>query len=425
MAPSSLLRRGAMSRAMEAIEAGSVVSASPYCATPTTLLRGLADRAERVPDIVLLAGLLLGEAPYVTQVQAGRLRFRTWHVSPEVRTLVGSGGIEYVPLRARAVADHLQGRADVALVRVTRPDARGNCSLGPSASYTRSLLRSARIRIAEIDPEMPRTLGADVTYPYHGFDHVIDADTPMCSYPGASPSAQSTAIAAHVASLITDGAVLQLGIGAVPDAVARALSVAPVRDLRIVGMLSDGSVAMIEAGRVASGPGALQVVELLGSDRLFRFAHENITVEMLSSHKVHDPAWLAAKPGLISVCSALEVDLSGQVASEEANGRLIAGIGGSVDFFEGAGLSPGGVRIIALPAVTAGGRSRVRASLGPTPVTIGRHSVDYVVTEYGVARVAGLSVSERAEALLGVAAPEHRAILAEEWVRHRSHKEKQ
>lgn len=405
-----------MSGPMGSIWAGARVSASPYCATPTTLLEALARRAEEVPDIVLTSGLLLGETSYLDQVKAGRMRFRTWHVSAGARSRGVTGGVEYVPLRARAVPDHLHGRVDVALVRVTPPDAAGLCSLGASASYTRSLLGSAQVRIAEIDAEMPRTFGADVTYPYSGFNYVVEADTPLCTYPEVGPSADSDAIAAHVADLIGDGVTLQLGIGSVPEAVARALSRSGVRNVRLVGMLSDSSVAMIEAGCVSPAPRAIQVVELLGSDRLFRFAHENSRVEMLSSRKVHDPVWLATHPRLVSVCSALEVDLSGQVASEEVDGRVIAGVGGSADFFEGAGLSPGGSRIIALPSVTARGRSRVRATLGrATPVTIPRHSVDYVVTENGVALLAGRSVSERAEALIAVAASEHRAALAEEW----------
>jgi 4-hydroxybutyrate CoA-transferase len=401
---------------MRAVRAGSVVSASPYCATPSTLLAGLARRAWQVPDLVLSAGHLLGDTPYLDEVLAGRMSFRTWHVSGSDRRLAEADAFEYVPVRARDVAAYLRSRVDVALVRVTPPDRHGNCSLGPSASYTKDLLTSARVRIAEIDHELPRTLGEDVTYPFAGFDHVVDADTPMSVYPSTVPSAQSAAIAANVVSLIQDGVALQLGIGGVPGAVAHALGQSGVSDLRLVGMLSDAMVDLLELGQVSAQPNAIQAVELLGSSRIFEYARENSGVQMLSSQAIHDPTWLARQPGLVSVCSALEVDLTGQVASEQVGGRTIAGVGGSVDFFEGANLSPGGIRVVALRSVTASGASRLKPELARgTPVTLPRHSVDYIVTEHGVAHLAGRSVRERAEALLAVAAPQHRESLIEQW----------
>jgi 4-hydroxybutyrate CoA-transferase len=418
------MRSHSVDQAMRAVEAGSFVAVSPYCSTPTTLLAGLARLAWSMPDLVLAAGLLLGNSPYYDAVLTGRLAFRTWHVSAEDRRLAEANVLEYVPVRARDVAAYLQQRADVALVRVTPPDRQGNCSLGPSASYTKALLNSARIRIAEIDDEMPRTFGRDVTYPYGSFDHVVDADTPTSTYVPALPSAQSAAVAARVRPLIDDGVTLQLGIGAVPEAIARALGTSSATGLRLVGMLGDAMVDLVERGRVSHEPRAIEAVELLGSRRIFDFARERSHVHMLSSQTMHDPAWLARQHRLVSICSALEVDLTGQVASEEVSGRTIAGVGGSADFFEGANLSAGGVRVVALPSVTASGESRVKAELGRgTPVTLPRHSVDYIVTEHGVAYLAGSSVRERAEAMLAVASPEHRDGLSAEWANRLASKE--
>ncbi len=407
-----LLRRSTVEQAMRAVGPARVVAASPYCATPTTLLSGLARRSHDVPGLVLSAGLLFGELPFFDEVLTGQMFFRTWHLSGSGRRLAAAGAVDYVPARARDAAEHLLSRVDVALVRVSPPDSRGNCSLGTSASYTKDMLEAAHLRIAEIDPEMPRTLGDDVTYPSAAFDHVVDAETPICTYASPEPSPESQEIARLVASLINDGTTLQLGIGGIPEVVARVLSTSNVRDLRIVGLLTDSMVGLSESGQVADAPDAMRVAELLGSRRVFDFAHENPAVRMLSSRSIHDPTWLARQRGFVSVCSALEVDLTGQVASEEVAGRSVAGVGGSVDFFEGANLSPGGIRIVALPSVRPSGAARIRSEFAPgTPVTLARHSVDYVVTEHGIAHLTGRSVRERAEALVAVAHPAHRDTL--------------
>lgn len=404
-----LVRSSSLARAMRAVPAGARVVASPCCATPTTLLGGLAQRSSVVPGLRMSAGLLFGDAPYAEAVLTGRLGFRSWQLSATGRRLAAAGAVEYVPARARDVVEHLRSGVDVALVRVTPPDRYGTCSLGPSASYSKELLEHARVRIAEVDPSLPRTLGADVTVPCSLFDHVVDSESPMPTAAMAPPSETANAIAEHVVGLVRDGATLQLGIGAVPEAVARHIAESDVADLRLVGLLSDAVVPALRSGKVRTEPGAARAVELLGAGDIFEFAHENPAVTMMSSCYVHDPLWLAGQPRLLSVCSALEVDLSGQVASEQVAGRLVSGVGGSADFFEGAGLSAGGRRIVALASTTSSGRSRIRGELDPsTAVTLPRHSVDVVVTEYGAAELAGRSLAERAEALAWIAHPDHR-----------------
>ncbi|GAC1377560.1 MAG: acetyl-CoA hydrolase/transferase C-terminal domain-containing protein [Acidimicrobiales bacterium] len=406
----------AVDAALSAAAAGAVVMASPYCATPTTLLAGLARRSREVPDIALASGMLLGDLPFLNDVISGRLKFSTWHVTGRGRDLAAAGALDYIPMRARDVVPYLRARVGVALARVTPPDAHGNVSLGPSASYTKAMLSAARLRIAEIDPALPRTYGADVTFPLSEFEHVVDSAAAIAVYQAGVPTDVSTAIAGHVIPLLRDGAALQLGIGAVPESIAHAISQSDVGDLRLVGMVSDPMVELADQGRISSQPQSILAVELLGTERIFSFAHENRRVEMLSSSSVHDVGWLGSHSHLVSVVSALAVDLSGQVASEQVGERLIAGIGGSVDFFEGAHLSAGGIRIVALPARTPGGGSRIQAQFpAGTPITIPRHSVDYVATEFGVAHLAGLSLDERAQALIALAAPEHRDSLQQAW----------
>jgi acyl-CoA hydrolase len=344
-----------------------------------------------------------------------RLRLRSWHLSTEGRELAELGAVEYIPARAHDIVRHMQDQVDVALVRVTPPDASGNCSLGPSASYSRALLDAAKVRIAEVDPAMPRTLGPDVTVAYSEFDHVVETESPTPTYPSTPQSHVTEAIARHVASLISDGSTVQLGIGAVPEGIARQLADSDVRNLRLLGLVSDPMLDLIESPAMSTAPEAVSAVELLGSHRLFEYASNNPRIKMMSSLSIHNPLWLAQQSRLVSVCSALEVDLTGQVASEQAGGRAIAGVGGSADFFEGAHLSPGGVRIVALPSLTTRGESRISTVLAPgTPVTLARHSVDYVVTEHGIAYLAGGSLQERTEALVAVAHPTHRERLTAE-----------
>lgn len=409
--------------ALRSVVAGTRVVSSPYCATPTTLLSALAARSHATPGVVLSAGMLLGDMAYLDEVVEGRMIFRTWHIAGRGRRLAGSDYLEYVPVRARDVAAHLRSRVDVAIVRVTPPDAHGMCSLGPSASYTKAMLMSARLTIAEVDPQLPRTRGSDVSFPYASFDLVVDAETPTSTYVSGHRSEQAAQIAKHLVPLIKQGATLQLGIGSVTEEVASSLVSSDVSDLRIVGMMTDSMVDLAESGRLVHGPNSIEAVELLGTRKVFDFAYENDAVQMYSSATIHDSAWLASKPNLISICSALSVDLSGQVASEQIGPRLISGVGGSADFFEGAHQSPGGARVVALTAKTPSGASRICAELAPgTAVTLPRHSIDYVVTEHGAAHLAGLSLGERAEALTAIAAPEHRDALEASLPRRKAEK---
>jgi 4-hydroxybutyrate CoA-transferase len=394
-------------RALAAIGAGARIVATPYCATPQTLLAGLAERAVAVPGLVLEAGMLLGSHPYAEAVRAGRLGCRSWHLAGPARRLAAEGLVDYLPVRAGDVPDLVSRGVDVALVRVGPPDAAGHCSLGPSASYGRDLIRGSALVLAEVDEGFPLTTGVDVTVHVSQLDHLVDADTPTPVYRPIGPGPQARRIAETVVALLPTGAVVQLGIGVVPEAVAAVLATAGRSGLRFVGM---AGAAMAE---LLGSAAEIDAVEVMGGPELFAAVAGNPRVRMASSRRIHNPAWLAGLPRLVSVCSALQVDLTGQVASESVDGRLLAGIGGSVDFVDGAHRSAGGMRIVALPATTSGGASRIVSQLAAgTPVTLPRHGVDLVVTEFGVARLAGRSLRERAEALIAVADPVHRPALA-------------
>lgn len=405
--------------ATDRIPPGSRVVAAPACGSPTTLVDTLAARSAG-RGLTLLTGLLFGPDAVAGAVRRGELQYSTWHITSALEPLLADGLISYVPLRASLIPAHLGSLgAEVALVRTTPPDRHGWCSLGPSVSYVRAALEHATLRIAEVDPALPRTWGQSMVH-VSDLDLLVESTSPMPVYSSAGPSAVSDAIAGHVLGLLPERPLLQLGIGAVPEALVAAMADRGVGDLRFTGMVSDGMVDLAERGLLArehaEGMPPVSAPDVLGTRRVMEWVDDNPSVGVYPSTIAQNPLELARRHRLVSINSAVEVDLSGQVNSERVRGRQISGIGGSVDFFEGATHSAGGMRVIALPSTTPDGRiSRIVGRLGAaSTVTIPASLVQVVVTEHGVARLDGRSLRERAEALAAIAAPEHRdGLLAE------------
>ncbi|GGM98054.1 acetyl-CoA hydrolase/transferase family protein [Streptomyces fuscichromogenes] len=399
------------------IPAGATVVVAPACGTPTSLLATLADEAGP-RGVTLLAGLLLDPEVLLPALDRGALRLRTWHPTAALAHQLDQGTAEYIPLRASAVPSQLRAWSpDVAMVRVSPPDRHGWCSLGASAGYARAALATAGTRIAEIDPAVPHTFG-DTPVHLSCFDAVTESTTPMPVHPPARQTEVTRAIAGHVLELLPSKPTLQLGIGTVPEALLGALADAELGGLRFVGMGSDGMADLFERGLLdldlgRAGP-AISTPDILGTRRVMDFADGNPAVGVFESATAHTPALLAHHDRLVSVNSAIEVDVSGQVNAELVRGRRISGVGGSIDFVEAATHSPGGLRIIALPSTTPDGTtSRIVARLAEsTPTSLPKAMVDVVVTEHGVARLAGLSMRERAESLANIAAPQHRETIA-------------
>lgn len=412
------LRTISAGEAAQRIPPGSRVLSTCYAATPDALIAALGEAADDVAGLTLMSGLLLGDHPFLGAVERGALRYRTWHVGPPVRPLVRSGRVAYVPLRAGQIPRWLATAPfDVLLLRCSPPDRHGLCSLGPSVSFTRAAIDAASLVIAELDPAFPRTLGETLVH-VDEIDVAVDAVTPIPEYHSAPGSEATDRIAASIVGLLPRDPVVQIGIGAVPEAVAAALGDADLGAPRMVGLGCDTMIPYLErsAWRAATGgEPVLRSVELMGTAPLFALADANPAIEMVPSSRCHNPRWTGSFPRFCSVNSAVEIDLTGQVVSETIGTSVIAGIGGSADFFEGANLSEGGLRIVALQAATADGRTSkiVPAFPAGTTVSLPRHSVDVVVTEFGVARLTGLSAAERAEALAAVAAPAFRDALAD------------
>jgi acyl-CoA hydrolase len=299
------------------------------------------------------------------------------------------------------------------LVRIPPPDLRGRVSLGTNHDYVADALEHARVVIAEIDERAPYTDG-DADLSTADIDVAVPARQPSAELASRPPNTVQQRIAAHVADLVDDGATLQVGVGSLTDAV-----LAQLTDRRHLGLHSgqipDGIADLMMRGvltgeRKSLDRGVAVGGMLLGTQRLFDFAHRNPRVSLRRAGYTHAHAVLAQQPKLTAINSALEVDLTGQINSEVARGRYVGAVGGAVDFLRGAAASPGGVPIIMLPA-TAGPASRIEATLSG-PVSTPRSDTAVIVTEHGHADLRGLTLSQRADALIAIAAPEHRDRLS-------------
>jgi acyl-CoA hydrolase len=403
--------------ALDRIPKGGRIIAGVCCGGPTSLLGGVAERSSG-RGWSLCTGLLLDDGGVYEAAGAGHLRLVTWHVAAAGRGLLENGLIDYLPVRASQLEKCISTwDLDAALVRVTPPDADGWCSLGPSAGFAHTAIKTAKLCIAEVDEALPRTFGRSRVHA-SALDVTVPSTTATPVYRSPEPDAVGSAIARHVLNLLPDRPVLQLGIGEVTEALVTVLGEEGVGRLRFVGMGTDAMVDLFEHGLLDQPCGRGQAIEspdLVGTQRLMRFANENPAVGVYPSSLAHSPQRLARLERLVSVNTAIEVDLSGQVNSEVVAGRQIAGIGGAIDFVEAATRAIGGLRIIALPSTTRDGvRSRIVPKLDASAtVTIPRGMVDIVVTEHGIAQLQGKTLRQRAEVLIDIAAPQHKQTLGD------------
>ena len=402
--------------AVGTLEPTSSVVLPPGAGGAHAVEREIARQAERLRGLDVYSGLLLSDYPFLRD----GIGYTTWHVMPPVRDAVSRGTARFLPIRGSQVS-HLfrSGRLplDVAVVHVSPPDSDGRCSLGPSTSYPLTLARLAPVVMAQVNPHVPRVAG-EASLHVTEIDWLVEVDEPLAEHPQPAITPTAAAIGDRLMELIPSGTTLQVGIGAIPEALLQNLCASDVSDLRIYGMGVDAIVALADAGKLRAagdGPAAALCAELMGTTTLFDFAHDNPDLEMHPFDTILDPAHIAGFEKFVSVNSAIQVDLMGQANVEYLGGAQLSGVGGGFDFAQGAWLSPEGRSIIAMPATNRRGDiSRIVARLDPdTPVAVPRHFTHYVVTEHGVADLAGLSTRERADALIGVAAPEFRDELAD------------
>ena len=410
--------KSTLAAAVQRLRPGMRVLLPPGCGEPVALVAEVCRQAARLQDLTLMGGIHLGDYPFA-RPETTALRFVTWHMTPRLEEAWRRGRVEFVPMRYfDLVTGFAAGGAwapDCVLVHVTPPDARGYVSLGVAVGVTLPAARGAPLVIAQVNPNMPRTRGNAYLHRSQ-IDVWVDVDEPLVPYPPPVVGAVERAIGGHVAALVPDGATVQVGVGAIPQAVLEALG--DHRDLALHSLLVDSAVGLIERGVVTGSRkpfhrGRLDVAEAMGTRRLFEFINDHPLVSMDSSSFVHDPEVVARLDPFVAINSALEVDLTGQVTAETLGARQIAGIGGQFDFVLGASRSPRGGSVIALPSTGRDGAvSRIVPRLGSgAAVTSPRFLADWVVTEYGPARLRGRGVRERAAALCAVAHPRFRGEL--------------
>ena len=381
-------------------------------AEPLTLTRALVAQRHALGRLRLVLGI--DRAGTVLPEHADSFDFVSYCGTGGNRQLARAGVLEVLPCAYSQMSGLLRGplKVDAVLLQVPPPDAQGRYSLGLANDLLVAALEGARVVIAEVNPSVPWTYGAR-TLVASDFDLLVAARHEPLETPPVVASEVERQIAGRVAALVEDGATLQIGLGGVADAVLRLLT--DRRDLGLhTGIVGDGIVELAQAGALTNArktidTGTSVVGILAGTQRLYRFADRNPAIQLRGSDYTHGARVLGAIDRLVAINSAIEVDLTGQVNAEVAAGDYVGGVGGAPDFLRAAQHSRGGLPIIALPA-TAGKRSRIVTSLSG-PVTTARCDAGIIVTEFGVADLRGLTLSQRRRRMIEIAAPEHRAAL--------------
>jgi acyl-CoA hydrolase len=388
-------------------------------AEPGRLVEAMVSHGTHLSGNEIVHLMTLGSAPYVQPGLELRFRHTAFFIGANVRQAVQEGRADFMPVFLSEIPLLItSGRVgiDVALIQVSPPDRHGFVSLGVSVDIVRAAVDTASVILAEVNPHMPRTLG-DSFLPVDRIARLVPVDDPLIELTPEPADGVYREIGRNVASLIPDGATLQMGIGKIPDAVLGFLM--DRHDLGIhTEMLSDGVMNLAEAGVVTGRrktllPGKIVTSFIMGTRELYEWVHDNPVVEMRQSGFTNDPFQIARNDRMVAINSALAVDLTGQVAADTVRGRFFSGIGGQVDFIRGASRSRGGQPIIALPSTARNGSvSRIQTCFEEgTGVVTSRGDIRYVATEYGVADLWGRNISQRAEALIGIAHPDFRAEL--------------
>jgi len=391
---------------------------------PQKLLAALVGYAPELTDVEICQALSVGPADYVKPEMEGHLRVNTLFISANVRKAVWEGRADFTPVLLSEFTLLFKNKVlpvDVAMIHVSPPDEHGFCSLGVEVGLTKSPAESARIIIAEVNEQMPRTLGDSFIH-VSRLTHIVPVNYPIAELPmgGEGNDQISQKIAGHVADLIPDGATMQMGIGAIPDAVLNFLD--NKKDLGIHSeMFSDGVVRLVEQGVINNSCKTLHTGKIvagfvLGTHALYEWVNDNPLCEFHRQEYVNDPFVIAQNERMVAINSAIEVDLTGQVCADSIGPKFFSGVGGQLDFIYGSSRSKGGVPIIAMPSSNTMKDGTIVSKIVPmlkqgAGVVTGRNHVHYVVTEFGVADLYGKSVRQRVKALINIAHPDFRTDL--------------
>jgi acyl-CoA hydrolase len=413
--------------AVAGIRSGEQLYVHSAAAAPSVLLDALVARASELANVRILHFHIEGPGPHLAPEMAPHFRHRALFIGPNARAAVNDGRAEYIPTFLSDVSTLIKRGIlpiDTVFVNVSPPDRHGYCSLGTSVIAMPSAIHHAKTVVAQINRAMPRTLGDSFVH-VDDIDLAVEVDVRPYATAAAPVGEVELRIGEYVADLVPNGATIQLGIGAIPEAVAAALT--GKHDLGIhTEMMTDVVREMVEAGVVTGGAkeinaGRVVATFMLGSQRLYDWVDDNPMVEMRPADYTNDTAVIRRFKKMVAINSAIEIDLTGQVCADSIGSRMYSGVGGQMDFIRGAALADEGRAIIALPSTAAGGTvSRIVPFLreGAGVVTTRAH-VETIITEYGVAEMHGRSIPERARQLIAIAHPDLRAGLEEEARRAR------
>lgn len=403
------------------IKSGDRVVLGHAAGEPLHLTQAMVRNAAAYSNVEIAHMLVLGSCDYCRPEYADNFRHNALFVSPPARNAIESGQADFTPGYFYRVPRLFEAALpiDVALIQVTPPDKNGICSLGVSVDYTLAAMKNAKLVIAQVNDRTPRTCGSGNIHVAE-IDLFVEHSAPLPELAPPKNGPVEEAIGRYCASLINDGDTLQLGIGAIPDAVLSCLR--HKKDLGIHSeMFSDGVVDLMERGVITNSkktckPGVSVANFLMGTQRLYDFVSNNPLVELHPVDYVNDPVIIAQNDNMVCINSCVQVDLMGQVASETVGYKQISGVGGQVDFVRGAAMSKNGRSIMAMPSTAKGKVSKIVPVLDEgSAVTTSRNDVDYVVTEYGIAHLTGRTLRERTKALIRIAHPDFRPRLCAEY----------
>ena len=408
--------------AVKVIKSNDRVYLQAAAAAPQVLIKAMTERHEELRNVEVCHLHVEGDAPYANPELHESFHVNSFFIGKNVRHTLKAGNGSYTPvflselpvLFKRNIID-----LDVALIHVSVPDRHGYCSLGVSIEATLAAIDNAKTVIAQVNPQMPRVHGDGIIH-HSEIDIFVDCDEELPTMILGAPSAIEEKIGDYIAELIDDRSTLQLGIGAIPNAVLSRLH--NHKDLGLhTEMFSDGVIDLIledviNGNYKTINPGRALTTFLMGSKRLYDYVDDNPFVEMRASDYVNDVSIIKQNPKMVAINSAIEVDVTGQVCADSIGSKMYSGVGGQMDFIRAASLSEGGKAIIALPSATRKGISRIVPSLKPgAGVVTTRAHVHHIVTEYGVADLYGKTIKERVKALVNIAHPDHREDISRQY----------
>ncbi len=413
--------RATADEALRLLQSDQNVFIHSAVAAPQLLINAMVAAAPRLKNVKIYHLHTNSEAPYVQPEYEGIFEVNSLFIGGNVRKATWEGRANFIPVFLSDIPYLFRSgkiKLDVALIQVSPPDKHGYCSMGTSVDASRAAMQTAKIVIAQVNKHMPRTHGDGLIH-YSEIDAMVDGDSPLPEVILPEPNPIEDRIGEHVAALIEDGSTLQMGIGTIPNSVLTKLN--GHKDLGIhTEMFSDGVIPLVESGVInnrlkAVHPGKIVSGFVMGSQKLYDFIDDNPLVNMLDIAYVNDVRTIRKNPKAVSINSAIEVDLTGQVCADSIGSRFYSGVGGQMDFIRGASLSPGGKPIIALPSRTLKGGRKIVSILKPgAGVVTTRAHVHYVATEYGVADLYGKPIKQRIKEMIEIAHPDDQEQLDEE-----------